>query len=125
MNKLLKKIKLFWSESQPRIVQSDNGTASFHVMLRNMEVGTLEYNQGIWIFKYSEEFINQKEIVPLANFPCKDKSYSTKDLWPFFASRIPSSAQLQTKETNTDVVQMLSKYGRRTIANPYELCIVK
>ncbi len=125
MNKLLKKIKLLWSESQPRVVQSDNGTASFHVMLHNMLVGTLEFNQGVWTFEYSEDFRYQKEIVPLANFPCKDKTYSTRDLWPFFASRIPSNAQLQTKETDTDVVQMLSKYGRRTITNPYELCIVK
>lgn len=125
MKELLKKVKLFWSESQPRVVQTDKGTASFHVMLRNMVVGILEYNQGIWKFEYSEKFRDQKEIVPLANFPCKDKVYTTKELWPFFASRIPSSAQLQTKETNTDVIQMLSKYGRRTIANPYELCIVE
>lgn len=121
MSKLLKKIKLLWSESQPRLIQANDDNAGFHVKLHNMLVGTLTLTNGIWTFEYSDDFKNQNEIVPLANFPAKDKVYNSKDLWPFFTARIPSKTQLQIKEDKTDIVDMLSRFGRRTVANPYEL----
>ena len=91
--------------------------------LQKLLVGTLLYSAGVWYFSYSNEFKLQNRILPLANFPSKDKEYSTRDLWPFFASRIPSNAQLQIEKDKPkeDVVTLLRRFGRRTVANPYEL----
>lgn len=121
----LKKIlaRLFWSESQNDMVLATEDDATFNVNLGKLLVGTLLYSAGVWYFSYSNEFKLQNRILPLANFPSKDKEYSTRDLWPFFASRIPSNAQLQIEKDKPkeDAVTLLRKFGRRTVANPYEL----
>lgn len=121
----LKKIlaRLFWSESQNDMVLSTEDDATFNVNLGKLLVGTLLYSAGVWYFSYSTEFKLQSRILPLANFPSKDKEYFTRDLWPFFASRIPSNAQLQIDKDKPkeDVVTLLRRFGRRTVANPYEL----
>ena len=121
----LKKIlaRLFWSESQNDMVLATEDDATFNVNLGKLLVGTLLYSAGVWYFSYSNEFKLQNRILPLANFPSKDKEYSTRDLWPFFASRIPSNAQLQIEKDKPkeDAVTLLRRFGRRTVANPYEL----
>lgn len=115
--------RLFWSESQNDMVLATEDDATFNVNLGKLLVGTLLYSAGVWYFSYSNEFKLQNRILPLANFPSKDKEYSTRDLWPFFASRIPSNAQLQIDKDKPkeDVVTLLRRFGRRTVANPYEL----
>ena len=129
MTQKFKKIlaRLFWSESQKEMVLTPDNDATFHVNLGRLFVGTLLYSEGIWYFNYSEEFKMQNQILPLANFPSKEKEYSAKELWPFFASRIPSNAQLQLdKDTpQEDIVTLLRRFGRRTVANPYELLAVQ
>ena len=129
MTQKFKKIlaRLFWSESQNKMVLTPDNDATFHVNLGRLFVGTLLYSEGIWYFNYSEEFKMQNQILPLANFPSKEKEYSAKELWPFFASRIPSNAQLQLdKDTpQEDIVTLLRRFGRRTVANPYELLAVQ
>lgn len=115
--------RLFWSESQNDMVLATEDDATFNVNLGKLLVGTLLYSAGVWYFSYSNEFKLQNRILPLANFPSKDKEYSTRDLWPFFASRIPSNAQLQIEKDKPkeDVVTLLRRFGRRTVTNPYEL----
>lgn len=115
--------RLFWSESQHAMVLTPDADASFHVNLGKLLIGTLMYSDGVWYFSYSDSFKAQNTISPLANFPSKEKEYTTTELWPFFASRIPSGAQLQVDKSQPtdDVVTLLKKFGRRTIANPYEL----
>jgi len=129
MTQKFKKVlaRLFWSESQNEMVLTPDNDAKFHVNLGRLFVGTLLYSDGIWYFNYSEEFKMQNRILPLANFPSKEKEYSAKELWPFFASRIPSNAQLQLdKDTpQEDIVTLLRRFGRRTVANPYELLAVQ
>jgi HipA-like protein len=125
MTQKFKKVfaRLFWSESQKEIVIAPDNEATFHVNLGRLLVGILLYSDGMWYFNYSDEFKLQNRILPLTNFPSKDKEYSTKELWPFFASRIPSNAQLQLdKDTpQEDMVTLLRRFGKRTVANPYEL----
>lgn len=125
MTQKFKKVfaRLFWSESQKEIVIASDNEATFHVNLGRLLVGILLYSDGMWYFNYSDEFKLQNRILPLTNFPSKDKEYSTKELWPFFASRIPSNAQLQLdKDTpQEDMVTLLRRFGKRTVANPYEL----
>jgi HipA-like protein len=115
--------RLFWSESQHDVVLASDDDATFNVNLGKLLIGTLMYTDGLWYFNYSDEFKIQNRIAPLANFPSKEKEYVSSELWPFFTSRIPSNAQLQLeKEAPTeDLVSLLIKFGRKTVANPYEL----
>ncbi len=121
----IKKIftRLFWSESQQDVVLTSNDDAEFNLKLGKLCIGTLYYSEGVWVFTYSNEFKIQNKILPLANFPSKEKEYSTRELWPFFTSRIPSNAQLQLDKDmpREDIITLLRRFGRRTIANPYEL----
>lgn len=128
MIKLKKELKrLFWSESHNNMVVAADDDATFNVNLGKLLVGTLVYADGMWHFSYSNEFKSQSRILPLTNFPSKEKEYSTRQLWPFFASRIPSNAQLQIGKDNQkeDIVTLLRRFGHRTISNPYELLPVR
>lgn len=117
----MKKIfSLFWY-SEGNMFSLEKGAVSlFKLMLGNLKVGELSYDGSLWRFSYSEEFKRQKEVLPLVNFPTKEKEYESEELWPFFASRIPSDAQLQTTNTR-DIVSSLKRYGRSTIANAFVL----
>lgn len=124
MKKLKKALtRLFWSESQNDVVLASDDDATFKVSLGKLPVGTLLYMNGLWHFSYSDEFKMQNQILPLANFPSKEKEYTARELWPFFTSRIPSNAQLQIEKDNPteDLVSLLMKYGRKTVSNPYVL----
>lgn len=130
MNKLKKvfaKAKLFWSESQNDVILVPNDDIAFNVNLGKLLVGTLSFSDGQWHFSYSDEFKMQNDILPLANFLSKDKEYVSRELWPFFTSRIPSNAQLQLdKEApKEDLVTLLTKFGRKTVSNPFELSPVQ
>lgn len=115
--------RLFWSESQRDVVLASDDDAMFNVNLGKLLIGTLSYSNGLWNFSYSDEFKNQNRVAPLANFPTKEKEYTTRELWPFFTSRIPSNAQLQIeKSAPTDsLVDLLVKFGHKTVSNPYVL----
>lgn len=124
MNKFRKILKrLFWSENQNDIILYEDNNATFNINLGQLHVGTLIFSNGIWHFSYSYEFIKQNRISPLVNFPNKEKKYTTRNLWPFFASRIPSNAQLQISKDKPqeNIVTLLQRFGRRTVSNPYEL----
>lgn len=114
----------FWYEEKTEVFfSSGKGQADFILILNKLEIGTLSYADNVWIFSYSEEFKRQRDILPLVNFPTVDKEYISSELWPFFVSRIPGRAQLQApKDTDRqDLVSLLKNYGRKTIANPYQL----
>lgn len=115
--------RLFWSESQDDVVLAADDFATFNINLGKLHVGTLLYSDEMWHFSYSDEFKIQNRVLPLANFPSKEKEYSARELWPFFASRIPSNAQLQIEKDKPqdNIVTLLQKFGRRTVSNPYEL----
>lgn len=115
--------RLFWSENQQDMVLAADNDASFSINLGKLLVGTLLYSNQMWYFRYSDEFKRQNRILPLVNFPSKDKEYSARELWPFFASRIPSNAQLQIDKDKLqdNIVTLLQRFGRKTVANPYEL----
>ena len=85
--------RLFWSENNYNMVLTTDDEAAFNVNLGKLIIGTLTFSEGIWTFGYSDDFKLQNTISPLVNFPSKEKKYTTRELWPFFASRIPSSAQ--------------------------------
>lgn len=105
-----------------------NPSASFILVYKKLSIGTLTEKNGEWDFKYSPEFKNQNEIVPLIGFPDKDKEYISNSLWPFFQSRIPSLKNpiikdiVEKEKIQPDnKVYLLKRFGRRTITNPFVL----
>jgi hypothetical protein len=61
-------------------------------------------------------------------FPDVHKTYVNEELWQFFASRIPSTEQPEVEAIlkrehvkEDDAVGLLKLFGKRTIANPFEL----
>jgi len=112
---------------------------AFMVMFDGQHIGTLELDQGKWYFSYAHFFIQQCEraktasseasfLTPLFGFPDVYKRYESDLLWPFFAGRIPGLKQPDVKEIlerehidKDDLVALLTRFGKRTIANPFEL----
>ncbi|MGD0897360.1 MAG: HipA N-terminal domain-containing protein [Thermoguttaceae bacterium] len=103
--------------------------AVFHVLYGNIEVGTLESVDGVWKFRYSDEFRKDgNRLRAITEFPDSGREYVSPELWPFFAMRIPSLKQAEIKAIverehidEKDEATLLRRFGRRTVANPFEL----
>jgi HipA-like protein len=109
-------------------ISAGNEEAKFVLKYGSIKVGTLVAKDGKWKFEYDSEFKHQDELKPIVDFPNINRKYESRDLWPFFLVRIPSPEQpqidqlLQEENLNKDnPVQMLKRFGQRSIANPFEL----
>ena len=120
---IIEKIKVFWHDSEETNLQAVKGSKGrFDLMLGNLLVGVLMYENGMWSFSYSDAFKAQDKYEPLVNFPNLTQKYKSDQLWPFFASRLPGVSGLKEDEReNTDVLSLLKKYGKHVITNPYKL----
>lgn len=132
MKPLLEGIKNMWSrlrdEGHEGIATPNNVHAVFELTYDTLPVGQLELRDGVWEFRYSSAFRSQSEVRPLIDFPDKDRVYQNHTLWPFFMARIPSVAQPRVREVIEEEgldehsdVQLLARFGKRTIANPFIL----
>ncbi len=90
-------------------------------------IGELSFDQGLWTFKYCDEFKSSR-LRTITEFPDTDKTYTSHELWPFFLMRIPSLRRetikgIVAKEEidSSDEVKLLDRFGRRTVSNPFEL----
>lgn len=119
-NKISKKFSWFINSKGKNNTIEDK-PVEFILKFDKLKIGILSFTDNTWFFSYSEEFKSQKEILPLVNFPTVNKEYMSDELWPFFVSRIPSTAQRQLSEENQATTTLLKIYGRKTIANPYQL----
>ena len=103
--------------------------AKFILTVDNIEVGVLHSQDGEWVFKYTEEFKKHTDEYKLiVGFPDVNKEYRSDTLWPFFRIRIPGLKQPAVKEIlekeridKENEAALLVRFGRKTIANPYEL----
>jgi HipA-like protein len=120
---IIEKIKVFWHDSDETNLQAVKGSKGrFDLFLGTLLVGVLLYEDGEWIFSYSNEFKAQDKYEPLVNFPNLTQEYRSNQLWPFFASRLPGVSELKEKGSESmDVLSLLKKYGRHVITNPYKL----
>ena len=91
-------------------------------------IGTLAAHDGHWTFSYSDEFKQRGEMRTIVEFPYADRTYESKELWQFFASRIPSPEQPEVHRIiqdehikEDDAIGLLRRFGRHTVANPFEL----
>ena len=92
----------------------------------NNAIGYLKNVDDIWSFEYSDWFKQQNAILPLLEFPKKDKIYKAAQLWPFFSNRIPSKTNLELSDKNnysttSSIVELLEVFGKRTVNNPFVL----
>jgi len=115
-------------DSQKNLTVNQKEAATFILSYDDLKVGTLSVNNGLWEFVYSNEFKAQNEAKPLIEFNDVNEVYTSTVLWPFFTIRIPGlkrpSVQRKIKEQSINkdsFVDMLKNFGKRTIANPYEL----
>lgn len=106
----------------------DPREGAFRLMLGALHVGTLERRDPVWRFAYTAAFRARTDLRPIANFPDVARTYESETLWPFFALRIPnvdSEAVRRVAEHDrvdvTSEVEMLRRFGRKTIANPFAL----
>lgn len=102
--------------------------ARFRLIHGGRPFAILELKDGKWTFRYTEEFHKAPRLRPLVGFPDTKKTYSSDELWPFFAMRIPSLKQEQVSRIvqqedidREDEVQLLRRFGRKSVANPFEL----
>ncbi len=96
----------------------------FALTIGELPIGTLKLEKGIWVFNYSNEFKNQFIYKPLTEFPDIDKEYKSRDLWPFFLSRIPAANNINIVNRGyqeVDLVGLLKNFGSKTTTNPYTL----
>jgi HipA-like protein len=106
--------------------------AAFELRYDGLRVGNLTCNDGKWTFWYSDEFRHRPDLRPLVQFADVNYVYRSDRLWPFFLLRIPSMGQADVQAAlkkehidASDEVALLRRFGRRTIANPFELVEVK
>jgi len=128
---MLNKIKNWFSkgddDAQTHLPESEKAT--FILSVDNIQVGTLHCEDGIWEFKYTDEFKRHAdEYTTIVGFPDIEKIYRSNTLWPFFRIRIPGLKQsfiqevIQMEHIDKDnEVALLKRFGNKTIANPYEL----
>lgn len=102
--------------------------AAFELKYKTLTVGYLELNHGVWKFSYSNEFKEQDELRPIVQFPDTNKVYQNEELWPFFTIRIPGLNQPEIENIlesenidRSNEVELLKRFGEKTISNPYEL----
>jgi HipA-like protein len=105
--------------------------AEFLLKYDDLIVGKLTAKRGKWHFEYSVEFKKNKKLRPILELPDIEKHYESPILWQFFAMRIPSLEQPEIEEILSkesidehNSVKLLERFGRRTIANPYDLELV-
>lgn len=109
--------------SEPAQVQ-----VAFELSLGDLHVGTLRRENGEWVFNYTDAFARQRMVAPIVDFPIVGREYRSKELWPFFALRIPSVTQAHVQaflrrkgSTEADAADLMQEFGRRSIANPFVL----
>ena len=117
-----------WLGREKPIEAKPEVEAKFLLKYGNMLVGTLTANKGIWEFEYSDEFKLQTDLRPILELSDVQKHYQSANLWQFFAMRIPSLEQPEIEAilerehiADDDAVRLLQRFGKRSIANPYEL----
>jgi HipA-like protein len=128
MNRIRSLLKKGSREINMDVQTPSDSRASFHLRLGSLLVGVLSVADGHWTFRYADEFRRRPDLRPLPIFPELDKVYESEELWQFFRMRVPSLKQPSVREIvrregldSHDQIQLLRRFGRRTISNPFEL----
>lgn len=117
------------SKDEGNVVLDPNKmNGKFTLKIDNLVIGYLSAKNGQWEFAYSEEFKNQDKYYRIVGFSDINKVYKSDVLWPFFKIRIPGLKQPFVKEiiakekiSDTNEFELLKRFGRNIISNPYIL----
>lgn len=119
-----------WLGIRNHVFAPPGAHATFLLKYADLLVGTLTVENSVWRFEYAEEFKQSGDLRPLVEFPDLNMAYESRDLWQFFAMRIPSPEQPEVEEIlrseeigEHDAIKLLKRFGERTIANPFELTL--
>lgn len=127
---MISTLKKFLSRQDGRehLVTPAHEEADFVLQYGELAVARLWLREGTWHFEYTDAFRAQTSVRPLVDFPNLDKRYKSDALWPFFAVRIPSMAQPAIRRVvreehldETNEAQLLKRFGKSTIASPFQL----
>ena len=132
MPNIISKLKNLWkADGQEELATPKEGKAAFRLMYEDLEIGLLTLSEGIWRFAYSEDFKAQSRLKPLVDFPDVNKTYRYEELPPFFVQRIPGLGQpkvqkiiLEEKIDAHNEVELLKRFGKLSISNPFQLLSV-
>ncbi len=120
--------KLLRQEGHEHILTPQHETARFELRYGNLVMGRLWLEEGEWHFAYTDAFRAQDKVKPIIDFPNPERHYRSKELWPFFAVRIPSleqpAVQRAIREKNLDEhnqVELLRAFGKTTVSDPFIL----
>ena len=120
--------KIFRKDNEHPISFEFDGVIKFNLKINDLIIGYLKIEDQTWTFKYSEEFKSQETYRRLAGFSDLNKTYESKELWPFFKIRIPGLKQPMIKEIlekenlgNSSEAILLKRFGRKSMSNPYIL----
>jgi HipA-like protein len=126
---MIRRLKKIWKVDGMDFKDNPAGSEGvFHLVYGKQLIGMLTYFDGVWKFEYSDDFRNNATSMQIIDFPDMKKIYTNHQLWPFFATRIPSLNQpYQIKKieraniSKDDSVGLLKLFGSETITNPYRL----
>jgi hypothetical protein len=127
INKIIKKLfSKTYADNSMYLPKEE--VAKFTLKVDGIDLGNLSCKDGVWEFHYTDAFKMHNEYNRIVGFPDLDKNYHSNTLWPFFRVRIPGLKQPAIKEiiSNEHInanneVELLKRFGRKTISNPYEL----
>ena len=122
---MINKIKKLWKTEEMEFSDNPlNSNGEFLLKYHKVIIGILKYSDGLWSFKYTDDFKGMK-IKPITDFPDTEKEYTSEQLWPFFAARIPALNQPyiykrinKANINKNDSVELLKLFGQKTITNP-------
>jgi HipA-like protein len=95
---------------------------------RRILVGRLRKEKDEYVFAYSDDFKARPGLPSLPDFPNRNKTYRSPDLWPFFLVRLPPKDRHDVQEylreagiPPENTLEVLGALSRRAISSPYEL----
>lgn len=95
-------------------------------------VGTLSQEGGEFVFKYDRQFVSAADAEPIPGFPQLESDYRSRELWPFFAVRIPPASRTDVRDAlkhhglrRDQTLEVLGTLARRSISNPYQLDLAR
>jgi HipA-like protein len=91
-------------------------------------IGTLWQEGDDFCFRYDDAFVASPDAEPISAFPDLREEYRSRELWPFFAVRIPPAARSDVHDAMErlglkpdQTLEVLGKLAKRSISNPYRL----
>lgn len=117
----------FWGIKRIRASSETPSESTLEVFRRFTEqpslIGRLSWEQGEYVFRYEPSYGG----TPISAFPNIEQVYRSKNLWPFFATRIPPlDREDMRKEINErklgedQTIEILGSVAKISAANPYE-----